>query len=126
MLNEKQEKCINLMIFTNKTQKQIAKEIEVSERTICQWKKEDDFKEELQKQMRESFSSLAIEAQKKLKSLLNSKNEFVKIQVIKDILDRAGYKPTDKIEHSGNIESPHLTILESINRQLGGGKNGTK
>lgn len=30
----------------------------------------------------------------------------------------------EKIEYSGNIESPHLTILESISRQLGGGRNG--
>lgn len=69
--------------------------------------------------MRENFNLLAIEAQKELKKLLKSKNEYVKMHAIKDILDRSGFKPTDKIEHSGNIESPHLTLLESINRQLG-------
>lgn len=31
----------------------------------------------------------------------------------------------DKIEHSGKIENS-LPLLESINRQLGGGNNGTK
>lgn len=114
------------MLTTNKTQKQIAKEIEVSERTICEWKKDEDFKDELQKQMKNNFSSLAIDAQKELKKLLKSENEYVRLQVIKDILDRAGYKATDKIEHSGNIESPHLLLLESINRQLGGGGDGKK
>ncbi len=119
MLNEKQEKCINLMITTNKKQKQIANEINISEKTICEWKKQKEFKEEIQNSMRENFNLLAIEAQKELKKLLKSKNEYVKMQAIKDILDRSGFKPTDKIEHSGNIESPHLTLLESINRQLG-------
>ena len=118
MLNEKQQKCIELLITTNKTQKQIANEINVTEKTICEWKKDTNFKEELQNQMKENFSLLAIEAQKELKKLLKSKNEYVKMQAIKDILDRSGYKPTDKIEHSENVESPTNALLESINRQL--------
>ena len=46
-MTDKQEKCIKLMITTNKTQKQIAKEIEVSEKTICEWKKQKEFKDEI-------------------------------------------------------------------------------
>ena len=34
MLNKNQIKCINLMITDNKTQKQIAKEINITEKTI--------------------------------------------------------------------------------------------
>lgn len=101
MLNEKQLKCINLMITETKTQKQIAKEINITEKTICEWKKDKEFKEEIQKQMKENFGSLAIEAQQELKKLLKSKNENVKMQAIKDVLDRAGYKPVDKTEISG-------------------------
>ena len=123
MLNENQEKCINLMITTNKTQKQIAKEINISEKTICEWKKNIDFKNELQKQMKENFNILALEAQRELKKLLKSKNEYVKMQAIKDILDRSGFKPTDKIEHSGSIENPSFILLESINRQLNSHNN---
>lgn len=103
MLNEKQKKCIILMVTSNKTQKQIAKEIQVSENSICEWKKDRIFKDEIQKQMKENFSSLAIEAQKELKKLLKSKNENVKMQAIKDILDRAGYKPIEKAEVTGSI-----------------------
>ena len=107
MLTEKQQKCIILMITSNKTQKQIAKEIQISENSICEWKKDKEFKEEIQKQMKENFGSLAIEAQQELKKLLKSKNENVKIQAIKDVLDRAGYKPIDKIEEKTDME---LTI----------------
>lgn len=101
MLSEKQKKCIILMITENKTQKQIAKEIQVSENTICEWKKDEEFKNEIQKQMKENFGSLAIDAQQKLKKLLNSKNESIQMQAIKDVLDRAGYKPIEKTEISG-------------------------
>lgn len=101
MLTESQIKCISLMITDNKTQKQIAKEINITEKTICKWKKDKEFKEEIQKQMKENFGSLAIEAQQELKKLLKSKNENVKMQAIKDVLDRAGYKPIDKTEVSG-------------------------
>ena len=101
MLNEKQQKCIILMITSNKTQKQIAKEIQISENTICEWKKDKEFKEEIQRQMKENFGSLAIEAQQELRKLLKSSNENVKLQAIKDVLDRAGYKPIDKTEISG-------------------------
>lgn len=101
MLTEKQQKCVILMVTTNKTQKQIAKEIQISENSICEWKKDKEFKEEIQKQLKENFSSLAIEAQQELKKLLKSKNENVKMQAIKDVLDRAGYKPVDKTEVSG-------------------------
>lgn len=101
MLNREQEMCIKLMITENKTQKQIAKELKITEQTICNWKKDKEFKEEIQKQMQENFGILAIEAQQKLKKLLNSKNEYIQIQAIKDILDRAGYKPIEKAEISG-------------------------
>jgi len=112
MLTESQIKCINLIITENKTQKQIAKEINITEKTICKWKKDKEFKEEIQKQMKENFGSLAIEAQQELKKLLKSKNENVKMQAIKDILDRAGYKPIDKIEATATSK---VELVDDVN-----------
>lgn len=112
MLSENQIKCINLMITENKTQKQIAKEINITEKTICEWKKDKEFKEEIQKQMKENFGSLAIEAQKELKKILKSKNENVKMQAIKDVLDRAGYKPVEKSELSGGYT---VELVDDVN-----------
>lgn len=112
MLNEKQLKCINLMITETKTQKQIAKEINITEKTICEWKKDKEFKEEIQKQMKENFGLLAIRAQQELKKLLKSENENVKMQAIKDILDRAGYKPIDKIEATATSK---VELVDDVN-----------
>ena len=112
MLNEKQQKCVILMITSNKTQKQIAKEIQVSENTICEWKKDKEFKDEIQKQMKDNFGSLAIEAQRELKKLLKSKNENVKMQAVKDILDRAGYKPIEKSELTATSK---VELVDDVN-----------
>lgn len=118
MLSEKQQKCVILMITTNKTQKQIANEIQISENSICEWKKDQEFKNEIQKQMKENFGSLAVEAQKELKNLLKSKNESVKMQAIKDILDRAGYKPKEDIKVSGEVNNPFKDLSTEELRQL--------
>lgn len=107
MLSEKQIQCINLMIVESKTQKQIAKELKITEQTICNWKKDKEFKNEIEKNIKENFGSLAIDAQKELKKLLKSNNEYIKIQAVKDILDRAGYKPIEKQEVK-NITPPKI------------------
>ena len=112
MLNEKQQKCIILMVTSGKTQKQIAKEFQISENTISEWKRNKEFKEEIQKQMRENFGSLAIEAQQKLKKLLNSKNENIQIQAIKDVLDRAGFKPVEKAEITAESK---VELVDDVN-----------
>lgn len=112
MLNEKQQKCVMLMITGNKTQKQIAKEIQISENTICEWKKNKEFKEEIQSQIKDNFGSLAIEAQKELKKLLKSKNENIKMQAIKDVLDRAGYKPIEKTELTATSK---VELVDDVN-----------
>lgn len=118
-MNEKQIKCINLMVTTNKTQKQIAQEIEVSEKTICEWKKDEEFKNAIDKYIKENFSSLAIEAQKELKKLLKSKNEYIRIQVVKDILDRAGYKPVEKREIKDETEkTKKIDAISDILNQM--------
>ena len=118
-LTDKQEKCIKLMITTNKTQKQIAKEIEVSEKTICEWKKQKEFKDEIDKNIKENFSSLAIDAQKELKKLLKSKNENIRIQAVKDVLDRAGYKPVEKREIKDDTEkTKKIDAISSILNQM--------
>lgn len=45
---------------------------------------------------------------------LNAENETVKLNASKDILDRAGYKPTDKVDHTTNGKSLPQPILNVI------------
>lgn len=119
MLSEKQIQCINLMIIENKTQKQIAKELNITEQTICNWKKDKEFKNEIEKNIKENFGSLALEAQKELKKLLKSSNEYIKMQAVKDILDRAGYKPIERREIKDDTEkTKKIDAISDILNQM--------
>jgi phage terminase small subunit len=71
-----------------------------------------EYLEELQKERRELIQNrLAGMAEKAAEMLfelaMNAESENVRVNALKDILDRAGYKPTDKVEqkneHSGKI-----------------------
>ena len=44
MLKPKQKKCIEMLVCGAYSQVQIAREIKISEQTICNWKKDDEFK----------------------------------------------------------------------------------
>lgn len=119
MLIEKQMQCINLMVIENKTQKQIAKELKITEQTICNWKKDKEFKNEIENNIKENFGSLALDAQKELKKLLKSNNEYIKMQAVKDILDRAGYKPVERREIKDDTEkTKKIDAISDILNQM--------
>lgn len=103
MLNRKQKKCLELMAIGELNQKEIATEIKVSEQTICNWKKDIEFMNELETLIKVSIQSVAAKAFKTQVNLLDAKSEMVKYMVAKDILDRAGLKPADKVDVTGNI-----------------------
>ena len=46
------------MAIENKTQKQIAKELKVTEQTICNWKKDKEFKNEIEKNIKKTFVNM--------------------------------------------------------------------
>lgn len=98
MLSKKQIKCIELLVQGEMTQKEIAEEIKVSEQSICNWKKNDEFRSEYDNLMRVCIQSFAAKAFQTQKKLLNAKSEMVRYMVSKDILDRAGFKPTEKVD----------------------------
>lgn len=99
MLNPKQIKCLQLMISGDKTDKEIAGAINVTPKTICEWKKKcKEFQDEYKALMRNSLQYAAPKAFRKQMELLKSKNDMVAHLAAKDIMDRAGFAPTDKVE----------------------------
>lgn len=65
--------------------------------------------EELQKERRECIQSRLETMAEKVAAMLfdlalNAESENVRLNAIKDILDRSGYKATDKIERRMNIQ----------------------
>ncbi|WP_105300923.1 phBC6A51 family helix-turn-helix protein [Anaerococcus marasmi] len=91
----KQDKAINLMVFTNLSQREIAKKLDVREETVSRWKKQEDFQNKKEELQREFLKELVAPAMRGLKDLIDADSEFVKLEAIKTILDRAGYDSVD-------------------------------
>ena len=105
MLKPKQVKCLQLMIRGDMTDKEVAAAINVSQKTICDWKKNNkEFQDEYNLLMRRSLQYAAPKAFRKQMSLLNSKNDMVAHLAAKDIMDRAGFNPTDKVEQQIDMD----------------------
>lgn len=122
MLTPKQKKVIRLMVSGEKTQKEIALEIKVSEQSICAWKKDKEFMEEYSHLLNIEIQSAAGKAFKKQKRLLSAKSEMVQHLAAKDILDRAGYKSKDKMELSGTLETEKNKLDDLLKQIKGGGQ----
>jgi predicted DNA-binding protein YlxM (UPF0122 family) len=103
MLTSKQNKALKLLVSGEFTQREIAEQVKVSEQTICAWKKNDEFTNEYERMIRQSFQSLAAKAKRVQADLLSSKIDMVRYMAAKDILDRAGYKPDNKVNLGGAI-----------------------
>ena len=101
MLNSKQSKCIELMTAGNRTQKEIASCLHVTEATICNWKKNAEFMAEYTLALKNSMKEVAAKAFCVEKSLLKARSESVRLMAARDILDRAGFKPDENINLGG-------------------------
>lgn len=98
-------------------QKEIAKKIDVSEVTICNWKKNDEFMKAYAKSLKDSMKSVAAMAFKTEKELLKARSEMVRLMTAKDILDRAGFKPKDQQEiELGSGKDFVFNILPASNK----------
>lgn len=97
-LSAKMLKCINLMVYTDMKKQEIAEELNVAGNTISRWTDREDFQEELRNEMHRGFNSLAIKARRKLEKLIDSKNDVVALGACKEVLNKAGYMETQKVE----------------------------
>ena len=97
-LSDSQVKGIALMLEGTHTKKEVAKLAGVTENTVYNWLKNDDFLAELQKQQRRVFTSLACKAQRKMAELIDSPNPSIAFAASKEILNKAGLDTPLKIE----------------------------
>lgn len=104
IMASKKQKAASMLVCTNLTQRQIAKELDMREETISRWKKDDEFKSLVKKYEKEFFMDLVGPAMRGLKELVNANSEFVKLEAVKTILDRAGYESIDDRLHELEIE----------------------
>lgn len=104
MLKPKQKKCIELLVEGRLKQCEIAETINVSRKTISEWKRNEEFAAALKSALNLSVRSLAPRAIKTMNELLDSGSENVRFMAAKDILDRTGFKPQERVEISKPID----------------------
>lgn len=98
------------MVFTNLSQREIAKKLDVREETVSRWKKQESFQSKKEELQREFLKDLVAPAMRGLKDLIDADSEFVKLEAIKTILDRAGYDSVDNELKSLEIKKQQIQI----------------
>ena len=98
-LNAKQLKAIALLM-EGKTQRETAKIIEVDEDTVYRWKRNNaEFQAKFDDEMRQTFKDLAAQARLNIMNLATAaESENVRLNANKDILSRAGYDASQRVE----------------------------
>ena len=86
------------MVYTDMQKQEIAKELGVANNAISRWMNREDFQEALKDEMHKGFSSLAVKARRKLDKLIDSNNDGVALGACKEVLNKAGYMETQKVE----------------------------
>lgn len=106
MLKPKQVECLKLMMQNPKVSgKELAETLNVTEKTISQWKNRNtEFQDEYNTLVRSKIQYAASQALGKQIDLLQSRNDMVAHLAAKDLMDRAGFNPVEKIEQDIDME----------------------
>ena len=97
-LNNRQLKAVEMLVYTDKQKQEIAEELKITPATLSVWLTKEEFQEAIHKEMLRSFSALATKAKRKMEQLLDSNQDSVAFAAAKEILNKAGYAETQKVE----------------------------
>ncbi|ORX22487.1 hypothetical protein BVF91_11640 [Thermoanaerobacterium sp. PSU-2] len=102
-LTKKQLEAAKLIAEGNMTDEEIAKACSIGRTTLYRWKKQEEFRQaidnftaEMKKDIERKLMSMSSKALRELDKLLCARSELVRLQAIKDVLDRLDIKPADK------------------------------
>ena len=109
-LTNKQLKAVEMLVYTTMLKQEIAAELKVSNGTISQWLKKEEFQQAITDEMRRGFVDIAYKARRRLADLVDSPNEQVALGAIKEALNKAGYQETQVIEQT--IREINIEITE--------------
>lgn len=111
MLTKKQNDCVHLMVHEPElTQIQIAERIGVSNQSITNWKRNEEFREAVQKLMDEEWEEMAKIAQKRILELAQSNNDSVALGAVKFILASNGREVVEKVKSDNTIK--HVIVVD--------------
>ena len=118
-LSAKQEQALELLIINNRmsgdslTIEQLAQTIGRSRQTVSSWINHDDvFRAEYDRRIREMNKYAAAHAMNTMIELLDCKHQPTRLGAAKDLLDRAGYKPTEKVSVEEDVPVVIMGVVE--------------
>ena len=109
-LSNKQLKAVEMLVYTTMQKEEIAKELGVSGDTISQCVKKPEFDEAIRNEMHRAFSQDAIKARRKMAELINSNNDGIALAASREVLNKAGYVETQKVETT--VKEINIEITE--------------
>ena len=109
-LSPKQLKAVEMLVYTSMQKQEIAAELKVSNGTISQWLRKEEFQHAINEEMRRGFVDIAYKARRRLSDLVDSQNEQVALGAIREALNKAGYQETQKVEQT--IREINIEITE--------------
>ncbi|MBO0473254.1 helix-turn-helix domain-containing protein [Enterococcus ureasiticus] len=104
-LNKKHQKAIHMLFEGSLKRREIAEELKVSEQTLYNWLKDEDFTKAYDEYVQQIMGKSSGKALNTMLKLMNARSEMVRFNAAKDILDRGGYAPVTKQEVT-NIQTP--------------------
>lgn len=105
MLKKKQKMALELFLEGELNQKEIAQQIGVTEQTIVNWKKNEEFITEFNDAIKGKLHTAAGKALKReLELLKRADSDSVSLNAAKDILDRAGFKADSLVKLDGKLD----------------------
>lgn len=114
MLKPKQEKAIAMLVDGGLSYGEIADTLKISEKTLYNWRKDEEFAEALREKLRLRISGIAPKALRRMEKLMDgAKNEMVSHLSAKDLLDRAGFGAENTVNINGGTP---VQIINDIPR----------
>ena len=97
-LNNKHLKAINLLVYSDLSKGEIAEEVGLSQSHLSVCLADPLFQDGIKEEMHRGFSKMALKARRKLDELVDNSNPQVSLAAVKEVLNKAGYQETQKIE----------------------------
>lgn len=99
-LNNKHLKAIQLLVYSELSKGEIAEEVGLTQSHLSVCISDPLFQEGIREEMQRGFSQMALKARRKLDALVDDNNSQVALAAAKEVLNKAGYVETQKIEQN--------------------------
>lgn len=124
-LEPKQQRFIQLYLTGNYTLAKIAELLEIHPNTAGKWMKRPEIKsalEEAQSEIHEQVAiqlkGMALKATQKLNNLIDSPQDAIALQAVKDVLDRGGHKTKNEIKVEKTVVTVEQKLKELVNATI--------